>query len=233
MSEKALILLSGGLDSTTCLSLAVNSFGAANVSTLSLLYGQKHDREVEAARAIAEHFGCKHQVLAMPNLFQGYGCSLVDADKENPELSYQEIAESGGVSPTYVPFRNGNLLAAAAALALVEEADYIYYGAHAEDARGFAYPDCTPEFNGAMANAIYVGTYHKVRFITPLQWSSKKEVVELAQRLESPIHLTYSCYAGREKHCGKCPTCVSRVEAFKLVGLKDPVEYEIMIDWEE
>ena len=125
------------------------------------------------------------------------------------------------------------MLAAAAALALVEKADYIYYGAHAEDARGFAYPDCTPEFNGAMANAIYVGTYHKVRLITPLQWSSKKEVVELAQRLESPIHLTYSCYAGREKHCGKCPTCVSRVEAFKLAGLKDPVEYEIMIDWEE
>lgn len=233
MSEKALVLLSGGLDSTTCLSLAVNTFGAANVSTLSLLYGQKHAREVEAARKIAAYFGCKHQVFTMPDIFQGYGCSLVDADKEHPEISYQEISESCGVSPTYVPFRNGNLLAAAAALALVEEADYIYYGAHAEDARGFAYPDCTAEFNGAMANAIYVGTYHKVRLITPLQWSSKKEVVELAQRLNSLIHLTYSCYAGREKHCGKCPTCVSRVEAFKLAGLKDPVEYEIMIDWEE
>ncbi len=233
MNEKALVLLSGGLDSTTCLSLAVNSFGAANVSTLSLLYGQKHDREVAAARAVAAHFGCKHQVFTLPDIFQGYGCSLVDSDKEHPEISYQEISDSFGVSPTYVPFRNGNMLSAAAALALVEEADLIYYGAHAEDARGFAYPDCTPEFNGAMANAIYVGTYHKVRLITPLQWLSKKEVAELAHNLNAPIHLTYSCYAGREQHCGKCPTCVSRVEAFKQAGLKDPVAYEIPIDWEE
>lgn len=233
MSDKALVLLSGGLDSTTCLSLAVQSLGAGNVSTLSILYGQKHDREVQAARSIAEYFGCKHQVFTMPNLFQGYGCSLVDADKEHPELSYQEISESCGVSPTYVPFRNGNLLSAAAALALVEEANYIYYGAHAEDARGFAYPDCTPEFNGAMANAIYVGTYHKVRLLTPLQWSNKRDVVALALRLNTPIHLTYSCYAGREKQCGKCPTCVSRMKAFKQVGCKDPVAYEIDIRWGE
>lgn len=232
MSEKALVLLSGGLDSTTCLSLAVNSFGAANVITLSLLYGQKHDREVEAAKAIAEHFGCKHQVFILPNIFQGYGSSLVDSDKDHPEISYHEISTSFGVSPTYVPFRNGNFLSTAAALALVEDVDYIYYGAHAEDARGFAYPDCTPEFNGAMANAIYVGTYHKVRLLTPLQWSNKREVVELAHRLNTPIHLTYSCYAGREKQCGKCPTCVSRMEAFKLARLKDPVEYEIPINWE-
>lgn len=232
MHEKALVLLSGGLDSTTCLSLAVNAFGAANVSTLSILYGQKHDREVEAAKSIAAYFGCKHQVYTLPNLFQGYGSSLIDPEQEHPQLSYQEISSSCGVSPTYVPFRNGNLLSAAAALALVENAAYIYYGAHAEDARGFAYPDCTPEFNGAMANAIYVGTYHKVRLLTPLQWSNKREVVFLAQQLNTPIHLTYSCYAGREKHCGKCPTCVSRVEAFKTAGLKDPVAYEIPIDWE-
>lgn len=233
MSDKALVLLSGGLDSTTLLSLAINSLGSNNVSTLSILYGQKHDREVTAARAITDYYNCKHQVYTLPNLFQGYGSSLIDADKENPELSYQEISESYGVSPTYVPFRNGTLLSIAAAQALIEGVDYIYYGTHAEDARGFAYPDCTPEFNGAMANAIYVGTYHKVRLLTPLQWLTKREVVELSQSLNTPIHLTYSCYSGREMHCGKCPTCVSRIQAFKQAGLKDPVPYEMPIDWEE
>jgi len=188
---------------------------------------------VYAAQNIAGYYGCKHQVFELPHIFTGYGSTLVDPNLEQPELSYQEISDSFGVSPTYVPFRNGNLLSAAAALALVEGAGCIYYGAHAEDARGFAYPDCTPEFNGAMANAIYIGTYHQVRLLTPLQWLNKKEIVETAQRLNAPVHLTYSCYSGRELHCGKCPTCVSRIAAFKLAGLKDPVQYEIDINWED
>lgn len=232
MSAKSLVLLSGGLDSTTCLCLAVNSCGADNVIALSLLYGQKHNREIKAAQNIAHHAGCEHIVLELPNIFAGYGSTLIDPHMDHPEMSYQEISSSTGVSPTYVPFRNGNLLSAAAALALVRNAHYIYYGAHAEDARGFAYPDCTPEFNGAMASAIYVGTYHQVRLLTPLQWLSKKEIAEMAQHLNAPIHLTYSCYAGREQHCGKCPTCISRVQAFKLAGIKDPVAYEIPINWE-
>lgn len=233
MPEQALVLLSGGLDSACCLAQAVEALGAENVITLSLLYGQKHSREIEAARAIAAYYGCRHQVVTLPDLFSGYGSTLVDADKEHPELTYQEISESFGVSPTYVPFRNGNLLSAAAALALVAGASYIYYGAHSEDARGFAYPDCTPEFNGAMANAIYVGTYHKVRLVTPLQWLLKKDIVKLAYSLNTPVHLTYSCYAGRAKQCGKCPTCVSRIEAFKQNRRPDPVEYEIEIEWEK
>lgn len=233
MSTKALVLLSGGLDSTTCLAMAVDALGAEQVTTLSLLYGQKHDREVKAAQNIAVYYGCKYNIFELPNLFAGYGSTLIDPGKEQPQLTYQEICDSFGVSPTYVPFRNGNLLSAAAALALVEGAEYLYYGAHAEDARGFAYPDCTPEFNGAMANAIYVGTYHKVRLLTPLQWLTKPDVVKEALRLKAPIHLTYSCYAGREKQCGKCPTCISRIAAFKQAGAKDPVEYEITIDWEE
>ncbi|MGI5910981.1 MAG: 7-cyano-7-deazaguanine synthase QueC [Syntrophomonadaceae bacterium] len=233
MGSKALVLLSGGLDSTTCLALAVNSLGADNVITLSLLYGQKHQCEVKAAQNISAYFGCKHILLEFPNIFTGYGSTLIDPERQHPEISYQEISNSFEVSPTYVPFRNGNLLSAATALALGEKADCIYYGAHAEDSQGFAYPDCTPEFNGAMANAIYIGTYHKVRLLTPLQWLSKKEVVELAQKMNSPIHMTYSCYTGREQHCGKCPTCISRIAAFKKAGFKDPVEYELAINWEE
>jgi hypothetical protein len=85
--------------------------------------------------------------------------------------------------------------------------------------------DCTPEFNGAMANAIYVGTYFKVRLITPLQWLSKADVVKLAADLGVPLGLTYSCYNGGEEHCGKCPTCVGRLAAFAQAGKLDPALY--------
>ncbi|MCA1799899.1 MAG: 7-cyano-7-deazaguanine synthase, partial [Actinobacteria bacterium] len=135
------------------------------------------------------------------------------------------------VSPTYVPFRNGNLLSAAAAIALGVGASRIYYGAHSEDARNWAYPDCTPEFNGAMANAIYVGTYHKVRLITPLQNLNKRGVIDLAAHIDAPLELTWSCYQGGEIACGECPTCTGRIKAFMAEGFIDPVPYAIDIDW--
>ena len=87
------------------------------------------------------------------------------------------------------------------------------------------YPDCTPEFIGAMAAAVYVGTYHKVRLLTPLQWMDKKEVVLTGMHLEAPYELTWSCYNGAEVACGVCPTCRSRRESFALNGYKDPVPY--------
>lgn len=231
--SKAIVLLSGGMDSTTCATMAVLEHGAENVIALTMFYGQKHEVEINSAKAVCKQLGIEtHKVIQLPDIFKGYGSTLMDADKPNPELSYKDINESFGVSPTYVPFRNGNLLAVATAMALIEEAEVIYYGAHAEDARNWAYPDCTPEFNGAMANAIYVGSYHKVRLVTPLQWSSKADVLAAAINFGAPLELSYSCYNGREKHCGVCPTCVGRIQAFQSVGVKDPVPYEIEIDWE-
>lgn len=232
--SKAIVLLSGGMDSTTCATMAVLEHGAENVIALTMFYGQKHEVEINSAKAVCEHLGIEvHKVIQLPDIFKGYGSTLMDSDKPNPELSYKDINDSFGVSPTYVPFRNGNLLAVATAMALVEEAEVIYYGAHSEDARNWAYPDCTPEFNGAMANAIYVGSYHKVRLVTPLQWSGKANVLATAIDIGAPLELSYSCYNGREKHCAVCPTCVGRIQAFQEVGIIDPVPYEIEIDWEE
>jgi 7-cyano-7-deazaguanine synthase len=142
-----------------------------------------------------------------------------------PHLTYKEIAEGEGVSPTYVPFRNGNLLSTAASLALVEGAGAIYFGAHAEDARGWAYPDCTPEFIGSMASAIYIGSYHRVRLVTPVEWMMKHDIVAVATQIGAPLHLTLSCYEGLRPACGKCPTCVERLAAFETNGLTDPIEY--------
>lgn len=225
--RKSIVLLSGGLDSSTCAVLACREFGAENVIALSLFYGQKHAKELEAAKAVVDFLGIKeHRIEKLPDIFRGGGSTLVDPDLPNPETTYEEINKAYGVSPTYVPFRNANFLSAATTIALVEGADTIFYGPHSEDARNWAYPDCTPEFNGAMANAIYIGTYMKVRLVTPLQWMTKAEVVALGQKIGVPFELTWSCYNGQEKACGVCPTCVGRLEAFRENGMEDPIAYE-------
>jgi 7-cyano-7-deazaguanine synthase len=229
--RKALVLLSGGIDSTTCAVLACREFGPENVLALSLFYGQKNAKEIAAAGDVVKCLGIKdHIIQQLPDIFKGGGSTLIDQDKQNPEVSYEELSTTQGVSPTYVPFRNANLLSVATSISLVKGADTIFYGAHSEDARNWAYPDCTPEFNGAMANAIYIGSYMKVRLITPLQWLTKSEVVALGKRIRTPFELTWSCYNGFEKACGVCPACVVRLHAFEKNGLIDPIDYETRQD---
>lgn len=224
---KALVLLSGGVDSTTVAAIAVKEYGAKNVGAVSFLYGQKHSRELRAAREVALALGIKeHFFIQLPNVFAGYGSTLIDADRETPQTTYEELQKAEGVSPTYVPFRNGTLLAVSSAVALTHGASEVWYGAHAEDSRNWSYPDCTPEFNGSMGSAMYIGSGGGVRLVTPLQWLMKRDVVALAYENDAPLHLTYSCYIGREEQCGKCPTCVSRLEAFKSLGKVDPADYE-------
>jgi 7-cyano-7-deazaguanine synthase len=229
--KKAVILLSGGLDSTTLLARLLRNRNPEDVIALSLIYGQKHQKEVKAAVEIAKRYGVKHIVKEIPNIFVGSGSTLIDPDKPNPELTYQQLQDAYGVSPTYVPFRNGILLSLAAALALVEGAEEVYYGAHVDDAHDYAYPDCTPEFIEAMGRAINVGTYFKVALYAPWSMSTKKEIVLEGYQLNVPFELTWSCYNGREKACCKCPTCINRIEAFKQNNLTDPIPYEIEVEW--
>lgn len=222
---RPLVLLSGGLDSTTCLAIA--SREAVSLEAISIFYGQKHVTEIDAARRVAKYYAARHHEVTLdPNQFLGAGSTLMDPDKPNPETTYEELQKAVGPSPTYVPFRNGNLLSVAASYALKLKCDTIYAGMHAEDAKNWAYPDCTPEFLGAMANAIYVGTYHKVRLVAPLMWMTKTEVVACGKHLGVPFDLTWSCYNGREKACGVCPTCISRIAAFRENGMIDPISYE-------
>jgi len=158
---------------------------------------------------------------------------LTDPSKRVPEISYSDIT---GMSPTYVPFRNGQLLSRIAGIAQgwVMEGDIqdpatreatIWFGAHAEDAHNWAYPDCTPEFVGAMANAIYIGTYHRVRLITPFLFWKKSSIVLEGEVLGLPFELTWSCYKGEEKQCGVCMTCQARKGAFRDAAILDPTEY--------
>lgn len=228
-SRKALILLSGGLDSTVCLAQAVKTFGTENVAALSLFYGQKHQRELEAAANVASYYRVRHFTKALDrDIFAGTGSALISGDGvPMPQMTYEEIDAAQGPSPTYVPFRNGNLLSVATAIALQMGAEILTYGAHSEDAHNFAYPDCTPEFIGAMGNAIFIGTYYKVRLVTPLMWMSKADVVKMGIELNAPFYLTHSCYEGDVFACGTCPTCIGRLEAFARNYRMDPIEYRI------
>ena len=222
MESKAVVLLSGGMDSAVALSLAVKQCDW--VRALSFSYGQRHEKELDAANDLADYYEIPHDVItvAIPK-----GESVLTTDAEMPQMSYEELQEAEGPSPTYVPFRNGTFLSLAAAFALDTKANLLYVAVHADDGHNWAYPDCTPEFIGAMSNAIYVGTYHEVRLRAPFVYSTKAQIAASGYAIGTPFTLTWSCYEGKEFHCGTCPTCVSRIEAFKIAGIDDPTIYDI------
>ncbi len=218
---KAYVLLSGGIDSTTCLAQAVKDWDGL-VCGVSFNYGQRHTKEIDHAEAVAGSMQCAFIQKDISAIIGKGG--VTDSALIIPQVSYDDLKP--GVSPTYVPFRNGTLLSAITSLAATDpEAVAIYFGAHADDAANWAYPDCTPEFIGAMANAIYIGTYHKLRLYTPLIFLNKAQVIRWGWDLNAPFHLTWSCYEGNDLHCGLCPTCRSRKEGFELADITDPTEY--------
>ncbi|SES66425.1 7-cyano-7-deazaguanine synthase [Pseudobutyrivibrio sp. C4] len=226
---KALVLVSGGLDSTTCLALAVKEYGHENVVGLSIFYGQRHDKEIKAADAVCEYYKVEHITLDLSTMFQFSDCTLLQhSDGEIPEESYDKQLEKTDGKPvsTYVPFRNGLFLSSAAAIALSKGCSKIYYGAHADDAAGNAYPDCSSDFNNAMNTAIYEGSGKQLTIEAPFINKNKAGVVKLGMELGVPYELTWSCYEGHDKACGKCGTCIDRIAAFELNGIKDPIEYE-------
>lgn len=253
--RRAYVLLSGGIDSTTCLYLAARDW--EEVVGVSVFYGQRHSREIEAATASCHRLGIRHHVLDLRSIVPK--TMLTDPTAEVPNISYSEIQ---GVSPTYVPFRNGLMLSAAASWIQGERAQWdlgirmrlteaqqevsagrkiaksikyfhqelvdewgLYFGAHAEDAHNWAYPDCTPEWIGAMANAIYVGTYRQLRLVTPLEWLGKADIIRLGERVGVRWTDTWSCYKGGAVHCGVCPTCRARRQGFLEAGVPDPTTY--------
>lgn len=219
---KGLVVLSGGLDSTCALAFAKTE--CLQLAAISFDYGQKHTVELVCAQTIAEYYGIPWELVKVPGIPKRG--SLLDPTAEMPHQTYEEIMESQGPSPTYVPFRNGTFLSLAAAYAQGNEFDCLYAGMHGEDAHNWAYPDCTPEFIGSMQSAIYVGTYHQVRLKVPFTYMTKAEVVGFGIDQGVPFHLTHSCYEGKRPACGKCPTCVERLEAFRLSDAVDPLEYE-------
>ena len=214
---KALVLNSGGVDSTTCVALAIEKYGKENVVTATLYYGQRHDKELECAKKVAEHYGVRHieEDISCVMKYAGDVCSLMkDSKLEIQDKTYaeQKRANAEGRVDSYVPFRNGLLLSIATAYAdslFPNEDAVVVYGAHADDAATGAYADCTVEFADAMDKAISIGTYNRIHLWRPLINLNKAGVVAEGLRLKVPYELTWSCYKGGEKACGTCGTCIA------------------------
>lgn len=223
---KALVLFSGGIDSTTCLGMAVQKYGAQEVLALSVYYGQKHDKEIEAAKKISAYYGVAWKQLDLALIFADSDCSLLrNSDTEIPKETYAEQLEKTDGTPvsTYVPFRNGLFLSSAASIALSNGCDVIYYGAHSDDAAGSAYPDCSSDFNDSMNRAIFLGSGNQLHIEAPFVNMTKAQIVKKGLELNVPYEMTWSCYEGNDRPCGICGTCRDRIAAFEANNTTDPL----------
>ncbi len=219
MKRKAVVLLSGGLDSTTCLSIAHKE--GYEVYALSFDYGQRHSRELDCAKEIAEYYSVPHKV-AQIGLFGG--SALTDKD-----ISVPDYREDSGIPVTYVPARNILFLSYALGYAEVVGAEVIFIGISSVDYSG--YPDCRPEFIEAFRGVILTGTKsgvegNPVEIRTPLIDLSKADTIRVAYENNAPLHLTTSCYRGKDSACGTCDSCMLRIKGFAEAGIKDPVKYK-------
>lgn len=225
--SKVLVLASGGLDSTCLLHKAVKTHGAENVYALNMYYGQKHHKEMTYFIWQMNRLGIKnYQTLDLSQIFFGYkGCTLLEGGGDIPHKSYvEQLNEKPGVVSTYVPFRNGLFLSVAASIAIQNECNCIWYGAHADDAAGNAYPDCSIKFIEAMCEAIEEGSGGKVFLEGPWAKLNKAGVVAegiKAGMTQEDFEHTWSCYEGGDEPCGKCGTCIDRKAALEANGLKN------------
>ena len=217
---KAVVLFSGGLDSTVLVYHLLNK--GADLKLLSIDYGQRHEKELKSSSEIAESLELKHEILRLPMLNNLLGGSaLTDPSILLPEGHYAEDS----MKATVVPNRNMILLSLAAGHAISLQFDTVAYAAHAGDHT--IYPDCRPEFATAIDQALKLCDWNTISLYRPFIQLSKQDLVRKGNELGVPFEKTWSCYAGNDKHCGKCGTCVERKEAFELVGLLDPTEYKV------
>ena len=215
---QALVLFSGGQDSTTCLAWALTHF--ERVETIGFDYGQRHRRELVAAAEICAHYKVPHRIADLRGLTPLFGANaLTDAQIDVPEGHYEEAS----MKATVVPNRNMLLIATAAAWAMSLKATSVAYGAHGGDHA--IYPDCRPAFADALDKAIRLADWHEVSLERPFVGMDKTAIVKRGVELGVPFALTWSCYVGGDKHCGKCGTCVERKEAFVRAGVTDPTAY--------
>ena len=223
--SKAVVLTSGGLDSTACLAMAVNKLDNKNIAALSISYGQRHAKELEAAAQIAKFYDVPHYQLDAASFFQFSKSSLLNTTDALPNGTYAEQIHHKQPISTYVPFRNGLFLSVAAAFAMSIFSDddiQLFIGVHSDDLAGNAYPDCSASFVASMSAAIRIGTYEKIHIVAPFLCQTKADVVKVGLELEAPFHLTWSCYEHADFPCGKCATCIDRAKAFAVNGVADP-----------
>jgi len=219
--SSALILLSGGMDSTALLSEAIDGLGIERVETLSVIYGQRHVKEIEQAKLIAAHYGVKHDVVDLSVLADFLDSALTSDDKDVPDGHYAEQT----MRITVVPNRNAIMLMVAGGIAASRGIESVWTAVHAGD--HFIYPDCRPEFIDSASNTLSLGTssFGDVKIIAPFVMVDKTEIAKIGNENHAPFALSWSCYKGSEIHCGACGTCFERREAFDTAGIDDPTIY--------
>jgi len=219
--EKAIVLLSGGLDSCVAASIAIKEY---DPYFLHINYKQRTDKkELQSFNNIAEYYGCKNRLIIDLDYLQKIGgSSLTDMQIEVGQGSVDKKT----LPNTYVPFRNANMLSIAVSWGEVINAKKIFIGAVEEDSSG--YPDCRQEFYDKFNELLKVGISSncKLQIETPLINYRKSEIVKMAIILDAPIHLTWSCYKNEDKACGECDSCLLRLRGFEEAGFSDPIEYE-------
>jgi len=225
---KAVVLLSGGMDSCVCTAIARERHGAYNLALLHASYGQRTEkRERQAFDAIANYYDVQQRLIVQLDHFRMIGGSaLTDRNIRVPENELDSTATHDSAIPvTYVPFRNAHFLSVGVSWAEAIGAHSLYIGAVAEDSSG--YPDCRPEYYRVFQELIRVGTKPEtdIAMVTPVITLKKSEIIRRGQELGAPLHLTWSCYQGEDLACGKCDSCLLRLRAFAEAGIPDPIPY--------
>jgi len=219
MSKKVVVIYSGGMDSYTVLHKALKQ--GLTPYALTFDYGQRHIKEIDVARNVCQELGVEHKIIDISAINQLIGgSSLTDDSIEVAEGHYQEE----NMKSTVVPNRNMILLSLAIGYAVSIGAEQVYYGAHSGDHA--IYPDCRPEFVAKMNEVAAIANYEKTEIFSPYLNSDKIGILKDGLSMGLDYSKTWTCYNGREKACGKCGSCVERLEAFSANGISDPIAYE-------
>ena len=231
-TRKAVVLLSGGMDSCVSTAIARERHGARNIALLHAGYGQRTQRrERRAFEEIADFYGARERLVVQLDHFRAIGGSaLTDEKIAVPENVLGAPGPHGTAIPvTYVPFRNAHFLSVAVSWAEAIGAGAIYIGAVAEDSSG--YPDCRPEYYKVFQELIRVGTRPEtqIEMVTPVITMKKREIIPRGLQLGAPLHLTWSCYQDEEMACGACDSCLLRLRAFAEAGASDPIPYRRVV----
>ncbi len=227
MTSKAVVLLSGGMDSCVTAATAREQHGAERLALVHASYGQRTgQRERRAFDDIADFYGVGERLVVRLDHFKQIGSSaLTDARIAVPEHSLGESASGSSIPVTYVPFRNAHFLSVAVSWAEAIGAQEVYIGAVAEDSSG--YPDCRPEYYRIFQELVSAGTRPEthIEIVTPVIHMKKNEIVRRGSELGAPLHLTWSCYQFEDAACGVCASCLLRLRAFAEAGIPDPIPY--------
>lgn len=216
---RAVVLLSGGMDSCVCAALAARD---SNAAAVHVSYGQRtEERERKSFLAICERLDIRDRMIVRNEAFRAIGGSALTDDS----IAVPTADSLGhGVPVTYVPFRNAHFLSVAVSWAEVLDAEKVYIGAVEPDSSG--YPDCRPAYYDAFNQVVKMGTKDgRIQVVTPLIAMHKVEIVRLGLELGAPFDLTWSCYSREDQACGVCDSCALRLRAFEAAGVKDPIPY--------